>query len=153
MNKKVVAVGLLAGGIALTGLAGSAYAEGSAPVKKTIAANGHGPTAVACWGTSGPVKDKAGEKGIVTMPGEGKLPPLPKPPASISMIKVRDGKVVAGTAKGVKVVQDKDGRVTVTAGTPPKGLPVPPKGLPPKGVHCTTVKPGTPGAPPPLPAR
>lgn len=157
MKKKVVAVGLLAGGIGLTGLAGSAYAEGSAPAKTPAKAPAasvkvHGPTAVVCYGTARSVRFK-GE--IVTKLGKGKLPPLPKPPAGKTMIKVRNGKVVSGSAggKGVTVVRDKNGRTTVTVGTPPKGLPKPPPGPPPKGAHCTTVKPGTPGAPPPLPVR
>jgi hypothetical protein len=169
VNKKVLAVGLLAGGIGLTGLAGSAYAEGPAAAKapakapaktpakapaglSAVAVKGHGPTAVVCYGTAGSAKFK-GE--ILTKTGKGKLPPLPKPPAGKTMIKVRGGKVVSGPAgaEGVTVVRDKNGRTTVTVGTPPKGLPKPPPGPPPKGGHCTTVKPGTPGAPPPLPTR
>lgn len=164
MNKKVLAVGLLAGGIGLTGLAGSAYAEGPAAAKAPakapattpgVKAKGHGPTAMVCYGTGGPAKGRINAKGMKVIVAEkGKLPALPKPPAGAKTIKLKNGKVVSGSAKGVTVVRDRNGHTTVTVGgKPPKGLPKPPSGPPPKGVHCMTVKPGTPGAPPPLPAR
>lgn len=158
MNKKVVTVGLLAGGIALTGLAGSAYAEGSGskpatPPKKTDA-----PSAVICIGTDGPGTGKAGAGGIVTEHFDGKARALPKPPnvpGGKPVVTLHNGKTakVAG-GKAVTVVRDKNGHTTVVVGKPPKVLP--PKGAVGKGVTCTTVKPGTPGAPPsvpPLPSR
>jgi hypothetical protein len=146
VNKKVVTVGLLAGGIALTGLTGSAYAEGAAPAGKPAAPpKGQVHKALVCVSTIGPVKGK-GEKGIVTMREDGRLP------AGKPVIK---GKVVPGPAgaRSVMVVRDKNGHTTVSVGTPPKGLPKPPPGVSAKGVHCTSVRPGTPGAPPPLPTR
>lgn len=145
MNKKVATVGLLAGGIALAGLTGSAYAEGSGAAGKPVTpVKGHGPIVVICAGTA--VKGKAGEKGTVRIPEKAKLPTLVKRLDGKPVFTADDGKVPGG--KPVTVVRDKDGHTTVAIGKPPKGLPLPPKGVPGKGVKCTTVKPGTPGAPP-----
>lgn len=158
MNKKVVTVGLLAGGIALTGLAGSAYAEGSGSKPTTPPKKADVPSAVICTGTDGPGTGKVGVKGIVTRRIDGKAPALPKLPGGKPVVTVHAGKAikVAG-GEAVTVVRDKNGHTTVTVGKPPKGLP--PKSAVGKGVKCTTVKPGTPGTPgtppsvPPLPSR
>lgn len=143
MKKKLVAVGVLAGAVTLTGVAGSAYAQsGGTTAKPTTAkpGKGEGPILVSCVGGQVKGKDK-GEKGIVTSKEPGKLPP--GAPAHTLKIKAPHG------AKFVKVTKVKGKPPVVTVGKPPKGLP--PK--PPKGVHCTTMKPGTPGTLPAPPTR
>ena len=151
MKKKLAVVGLLAGGIALTGLAGSAYAQGGTPDAKPTGPKGHGVIALACvkGGTvkGRPIKGMP-DKGKVSIKEPGKLPPLPKgapltkgaPP-----LKMRTGgKAIPApgtelSKKALKVFAE-------------GGHGVPKIGPLPKGVHCTVVKPGTPGAPPAPPA-
>jgi hypothetical protein len=149
-KNRLVAAGLLAGGIALTGLTGSAYAAGTTPAAKdtgkgkvTRAAKGHGPVAIACVGKSVKIKGKP-EKSTFSVKKPGKRP-----------VTIIGGKLTAGKRGGDA-----------------KGLPAPPPGAKvlklkalkdgaataklralPKGVHCFSVKPGTPGGPPPTPAR
>ena len=151
MKKRIVAAGVLAGGIALTGLAGAAYADGGTPAAPgkpstakpsvpgkagPVTGRPTGPTAIACVAKGKAfkgaddiknaklIKDIAGHKGV------GKLPPPGK-----AIFKTRDGKVIAG-APGAKSTVHLIG----------KGGPVPV----PKGAHCVKVKPGS---MPPLPAR
>jgi hypothetical protein len=141
MKKKLVAVGVLAGGIALTGLAGSAYAEGGKATAKPTGPKGKGVTAIACIGKGEHIKGKP-EKGIVAIK-PGKFPPLGK------AVKVRaDGKALPAPPPGAKITK---GAVKIAAkGGAPSTVKLGPL---PKGVHCMVVKPGTPGAPPALPAR
>jgi hypothetical protein len=149
MKNRLVAAGLLAGGIALTGLTGSAYAADATPAAKdpgkgklTGAAKGHGPGAIACIRKRTQIKGepeqilpikKPGKRPVTIIggkPAAGKkgddIKGHPAPPAGIKVLKLRALKDGAATAKL-------------------KALP--------KGVHCFWAKPGTPGAPPPLPAR
>jgi hypothetical protein len=139
MKKKLIATGVLAGAITITGLAGSAYAQGGTATEKPSAPKkGHGPVLIACVG--GHVKGKP-EKGVVLSREAG------KPPAGAPALTVT-AKAPRG-AKAIKVIKVKGRPPVVTVGSPAKGtLPKPPK-----GVHCKTVKPGTPGAPPAPPAR
>lgn len=148
MKKKLVAAGVLTGGIALTALAGSASAAGGTPTARpagpvtgraTAAAPG---VAVACVGEGPRVKGRP-EKGVVSIKGDGKLPPHP---AGAPDLRVRSGAGAlpappAGGKGAVTITTKKDAHGTVKFGPLPKG------------VHCFQVKPGTPGAPPPKPAR
>jgi hypothetical protein len=142
MKKKLVAVGVLAGGIALTGLAGSAYAQGGTPTAKPAPAKGHG-TVVICGAKGQHVKGKP-EKGAVSIKEPGKLPP-PGAPA----LKLRTGgKAIPAPPPGAKVTK---GAVKITAkGGAPGTVKLGPL---PKGTHCFVVKPGTAGAAPALPAK
>ncbi|GAB2871759.1 hypothetical protein GCM10027176_86610 [Actinoallomurus bryophytorum] len=157
MKKRFIATGLLAGGVALTGLAGSAYAAGATPtakdtgpVKVTGPAKGHGPVAVACVGKGVHIKGKP-EKGTFSVkePGDLRVPPetgkpLTKVPGSVVPGRTADGKALPAPPPGAavtKVIREKNRH-----GGPKLG-PVP------KGLRCFSVKPGTPGAPPPIPAR
>jgi hypothetical protein len=157
MKKRLIATGLLAGGIALTGLAGSAYAAGATPTAKDTGpvkvagpVKGRGPVAVACVGKGAHIKGKP-EKGTFSVKEPGGLPALPEtgkaltkvPPAKVTG-RTADGKALPAPPPGAKVtrlIREKGGRGTVKLGPVPKGL------------HCFSVKPGTPGAPPPLPTR
>lgn len=143
MKKKLVAVGLLAGGIALTGLAGSAYAEGGAPTTKPAApphagagkgvGAGKGTVAIACVRTGKHIKGKP-EKGVVSFKkGDGR-PALSS--AGAPALKVRTGKALPALPPGVRAT-----KVIARKGGAPgdvKTLPVL------KGAHCYKVKPGAP---------
>lgn len=153
MKNRLVAAGLLAGGIALTGLTGSAYAAGAIPAAKDTGkgnVKGHGPVAFACVGKGVKIKGKP-EKSTFSVKELSKLPALSKtgkPPAKVIGGKATGGKV-AGDAEalpappaGAKVTKVlKDGAATAKI----KALA--------KGVRCFSVKPGTPGGPPPVPTR
>src|SRR5260370_42121661 len=93
MKKKIVAVGLLAGSIALTGLGGAAYADGggtpAGPAKP------HGPDgkhiAIACISKNGPGKpgtfstpgvSGGGGKAALTPQDAPTRRPFPPPPAA-----------------------------------------------------------------------
>lgn len=146
MKKKLAVVGVLAGGVALTGLAGSAYAQGGTPTAKPTGPKGHGATAIACVKggatTGGPITGKP-EKGKVSIKEPGKLPPLPEgaPP-----LKLRSGGK-AIPAPGAKLTKRAVKILAEDAHGAPKIGPLP------KGVHCMVVKPGSLGAPPVPPAR
>ncbi|MGI8331372.1 hypothetical protein ACRYCC_15530 [Actinomadura scrupuli] len=156
MRKKIIVVGVLAGGAALAGLAGSAYAEGG-----TVPGPGkaHGPdgkpVAVSCIGTGVPGKGMPA-KAVPgkAVPGKGGEPAL----------KVKTG------AKGTGVKLPPRGKTLFKTGDGGKALPAPPPGtklLPggpvkilkdgkgtlkikaPKGVRCSAGHPGGPGVPPP----
>jgi hypothetical protein len=145
MKKKFVAVGVLAGGIALTGLAGSAYAQGGTPTAKPTGPKGKGATAIICVAKGEPIKGKP-EKGAFSIKEPGKLPPLPP---GAPALKVRSGgKALPAPPPGAKIAK---GAVEITTKDGAHGIPK--LGPLPKGVHCTVVKPGTPGAPPVPPAR
>jgi hypothetical protein len=153
MKKKLVAAGVLAGGIALTGVAGSTVAASAASAgggKATTApvlVKGHGPIAIACHSKGGHIKGKR-EKGAISIK-EGKLPPLP---AGAPTIRTRSGgKALPAPPSGAEHLKIAKGAVKVTAkGDAPGTIRIGPL---PKGVHCAVVKPGTPGAPPAPPAR
>jgi hypothetical protein len=141
MKKKLVAVGVLAAGVALTGLAGSAYAEGGKATAKPTHPKGKGAIAIACLGRGEHIKGKP-EKGVVAIKPD-EFPPSGK------AVRMRTGaKALPAPPPGAKITK---GTVRVTAkGGAPGTVKFGPL---PKGVHCTVVKPGTPGAPPALPAR
>jgi len=144
MKKKLVTVGLLAGGIALTGLAGSAYAEGGAPATKpaapphagagTGAGAGKSAVAIACVRTDKHLKGKP-EKGIISFKKDDGRPALSS--AGAPALKVRTGKALPALPRrvraGTKVIARKGG-----APGDVKILPAP------KGAHCYKVKPGAP---------
>jgi hypothetical protein len=147
MKKKLVAAGVLAGGIALTGLAGSAYAQGGTPAVKPTGPKGQGAIAIACV-KGAPIKGKPGkglpEKGkVVSIREPGKLPALPK--GALPLELRSGGKAVP--APGAKLSKHAV-KILTKAGA--QGMPK--LGPLPKGAHCTVVKPGTPGAPPAPPA-
>jgi hypothetical protein len=147
MKNRLVAAGLLAGGIALTGLTGSAYAAGATPAAKdtgkgkvTGAIKREAP-AFACVGKGVKIKGKP-----------GKLPAL-KP--GKRAVKVTGGKVTGG-----KVIDGRTGGGAKALPAPPPGAKVTRDGAVtakmkalPKGVRCFSVKPGIPGGHPPLPTR
>ena len=152
MKNRLVAAGLLAGGIALTGLTGSAYAAGATPAAKdtgkgkvTGAAKGHGPVAIACVGKDKKVRSKP-EKGGFSIKEPGEFPALPQ--TGKVPVKIIGGKT-GGDAKGLPVPPAKaklskvlkDGAATAKI----RALP--------KGMHCFSVKSGTLGGTPPVPAR
>jgi hypothetical protein len=152
MKNRLVAAGLLAGGIALTGLTGSAYAAGATPTAKdtgkgkvTGAVKGHGPVAIACVG-KGVKSNGKPEKQSFSGKKPGKLAALPAP--GEAPVKVINGKTGGGAkelpapppgAKVTKALMDKVALAKI------KALP--------KGVRCFSMKPGIPGGHPPLPAR
>jgi hypothetical protein len=152
MKNRLVAAGLLAGGIALTGLTGSAYATGATPAAKdtgkgkvTSAVKGHGPVAFACVGKGVKIKGKP-EKQTFSTKEPGRLPALTatgKPPVKIINGRTGgDAKELPAPppgAKVTKVLKDKAALAKI------KALP--------KGVRCFSMKPGIPGGHPPLPAR
>jgi hypothetical protein len=144
MKKKLAVVGLLAGGIALTGLAGSAYAQGGgASTAKPAGPKGQG-VVMACvkGGTMKGVHVKGEpEKGTSSAKEPGGLPTLPKgaPPLRLGT----GGKAIPAppsgamlTKRAAKAFAEKDAH-----GIPKLG-PLP------KGVHCTVLKPGAPGTRP-----
>jgi len=156
MKKKLVAAGVLAGGIALTGMAGSTAsatsAEGGKATAPPVLVKGHGPIAIACHAKGGHIKGGhikgKPEKGAISIK-KGKLPPLP---AGAPTISTRSGgKALPAPPPGAKRLKFAKGAVKVTAkGDAPSTIKIGPL---PKGVHCAVVKPGTPGAPPAPPAR
>jgi hypothetical protein len=132
MKKRIIAAGLLASGAALTGLAGSAYAQGSAPTTKPTGP-GKGRVVVACVGKGAHLKGKPGKgKGIVTAKEAGKPPVLARQGKPVFKVNAK-----AAPPRLAKVIGGKGG-VKITT---------------PKGTHCFTVKPGAPGGPPPMPAH
>jgi hypothetical protein len=151
MRKRIIAVGVLAGGIALTGLAGSAYAAGASPATSSApaTAKAKGPIAIVCVGEKAGGKaggkTDAGKPGKVIIGGEAgkrvkhearvELPgkPLGKPGKIVQPRKAPPGALVTKATV--------DGKGTVKIGPLPKG------------VHCSKVMPGTKGAPPLPPAR
>jgi hypothetical protein len=156
MKKRIIAAGALAGGIALTGLTGSAYAASGDKVehraKPTLAVPGKagvkGPIAFIC---AAHVKGEK-EKGLTS---------LPEPSGRTK--KVGPTFRTGGREKGLTSLPEPSGltkKVARTIRTGGKALPPPPgatviarkgdtlKIKAPKGVHCRQVKPGTPGAPP-----
>lgn len=164
-KRKIIVVGLLAGGAALTGLAGSAYAEGGTTVPGPGKPHGPAgrPVAISCFGTSvhgGPVpggkapgkavtgkavtgkavtgKAVTGEGGEPVLKGKAgaKLPPLP-PPGKTVFKTGGGGNALPAPPPGAKVL---DGG-TVKVFTDGKGTM---KIKPPKGVRCSVSHPGTP---------
>ena len=154
MKNRLIGAGLLAGGIALTGLTGSAYAAGATPAAKdpgtgkvTGAAKDHGPVAITCVGTGTALKGTSG-KPTLSVEEPGKLPALRKPgKRPVTIIGGKTGENAQGHrappagAKVLKLRALNDRAATAKF----KALP--------KGVHCFPVKPGIPGGPPPVPAR
>lgn len=162
MKIKLVAATVLAGGIAVTGLTGSAFAASgtsaaktTAPVKTagavkaagTVEAGGvaagsvtdHGAVAIACVGKGVRIKGKPG-KAAFSIKAPGKLPAPREQHFTVS----GDARALPAPPPGAKVTK------LLTA----KGVHGIPKiGPAPKGLHCFHVKPGTPGAPPAVPAR
>ena len=145
MRSRLIAVGALAGGIALTGLAGSAYAAGASPsassptgpVKTTVPAKGAGPVGVVCVGKGVKIKGKP-EKGTVTSKDLAGHPAMVRKAGKF--VKVNGGRTAPPL--GAKVVKAaKDGRGTVKIGPLPKG------------VHCSQIKPGTKAPVPLTPTR
>jgi hypothetical protein len=144
MKKKLVTVGLLAGGIALTGLAGSAYAEGGAPTTKpaapphagagTGAVAGKSAVAIACVRTDKHIKGKP-EKGIVSFKKDDGRPALSS--AGAPPLKVRTGKALPALPRGVRATT----KVIARKGGAPGDVKILPA---PKGAHCYKVKPGAP---------
>lgn len=135
MKSRLIAVGVLAGGIALTGLAGSAYAAGASPAdssvtgpaRTTVPAKGAGPVGVVCVGKGVKVKGKP-EKGTVTSKDLAGHPATARKAGRL--VKVDAGR--AAPLTGAKVFKvTKDGRGIVKIGPLPKG------------VRCSQVKPGT----------
>jgi hypothetical protein len=156
MKINLIAAGVLAGGIAVAGLTGSAYAaSGTAKTGGTAkpsgtagvvagAVKGHGPIAIACTGKvvrikgepekTLRIKGKPGKAISIKAPGK-----LPAPPAGVPVLATH-GKALPAPPAGTKVTKliRVKGKAVVKAS---------------KGLHCVQVKPGTPGAPPAVPAR
>jgi hypothetical protein len=154
MKNRLVAAGLLAGGIALTGLTGSAYAAGATPAAK---ATGKGKVtgavkgkaqAFACVGTGVKIKGKPGKQ-TFSVEEPGGLPALKPGKRSVKVI---DGKVIGKTGGGTKALPAPPPGAKVTKALKDKAVTAKMKALP-KGVRCFSVKPGTPGGHPPLPPR
>ncbi|MDN3354748.1 hypothetical protein [Actinomadura sp. DC4] len=152
MKKKLAAACLLAGGIALTGLSGSAFAQGGSATTtaKPGVPKGKGVSGVICAGKAGHIKGRP-EKGTVTSKEPGRLPGLPKPVkgGSLKVIKDGGGKAVKGEG-GKTLPAPPPGGVKITARTGPDGTVK--IGKLPKGVHCSVVKPGADGTLPTPPA-
>jgi hypothetical protein len=153
MKKMIVGIGLLAGGTALTGLAGSAYAQNGTAVKDPAVvakaqgpdavAKGGGPVAIVCTKKGGPIKGKPG-KVRFSLKSDGKLPAARAKKAFM----VRGGASAIPAKPGEKgTVMLKEAPGQVKLGPPPK------LGPPSKSADCVRVKPGDLGSPPPLPAR
>ncbi len=163
MRKKMISIGLLVGGATVAGLVGSAYAEDGTPSGKaaTGPVAGRGPVAVACaganaGGTSGGAA-RPGERGRV-FTSDGKHPlPTGKPTMTFrtggrppALPPGKPAHVVGGGGKALPAPPSSGtgGHVTFSAKKGAHGAvgfgPLP------KGVHCSTVKPG---APSPLPSR
>ncbi|GLY77017.1 hypothetical protein [Actinoallomurus iriomotensis] len=148
MRNRLIAVGVLAGGIALTGLAGSAYAAGASPAVSrsaptTVPAKGTSPVAIVCVGKGAKLKvrPEKGPKEVVT----GKVPGKAR-----ALVKV-NGRIVKAIPKGAALPAPPSGATVVKATKDGKGhVKIGPL---PKGVHCSQVKPGTKGVPLPPPAR
>jgi hypothetical protein len=140
MKKTFAVAGILAGGVALVGVAGSAYGQGGKPTATaTRPAKGTGPVIMSCTRAGTHVSGKPG-KSAGSRTKDGKLPPVP--PAGTPPLTLHGGKRLpappAGKKTGTKVILKGKGPVTVKFGSVPKG------------VHCST---GKPGAPLPAPAR
>jgi hypothetical protein len=155
MKKRLIATGVLAGGVALTGLAGSAYAAGATPtakdtgpVKVTSPVKGHGPVAFACTGKGVHIKGKP-EKATFSVKEPGGLPALKPGKRSVKVI---DGKVMGKTGGGTKALPAPPPGAKVTKALKDKVVTAKMKALP-KGVRCFSVKPGIPGGHLPLPPR
>jgi hypothetical protein len=151
MKNRLVGAGLLAGGIALTGLTGSAYAANAAPAAKDtgkgkVTRAVKGPVAFACVGKGVKIKGKPGKPAFsVKVPGK-----LPAVKPGKRAVKVIDGKVIDGkTGGGAKALPAPPAGAKVTKD---EAVTAKMKALP-KGVRCFSVKPGTPGGHPPLPPR
>lgn len=160
--KKIVSIGALAGAVALTGLAGSAYAAdgGSSPAPTSPKGLGGEPVAIAC----------VGKAGIGKLPELSKLPKGVRPPTVISggpekqSFSVQKGVKVAGPITAVRIdpkpgemgkqtIRVEGGGKGIKCYKLPKGaqMPVPPGDLktptpavPPGSVE---IQPGQPGAP------
>jgi hypothetical protein len=132
MKKRFIAAGVLAGGIALTGVAGSAYAASGGgtehPARAALAVPGkagaQGPITVRCTGGHAKVK---GEKGLTSV----RKPPGRDEKGGTKM-RTGTGTALPAPPPGAEVVTKKGALPVIKA---------------PKGVHCTQVK-GVPGAPP-----
>jgi hypothetical protein len=164
MKKKIIVVGVLAGAAALTGLAGSAYAEGGTTVPKPGKTTGPigKPLAVSCIGTAGPGKGVPG-KGV---PGRA----LTGKGGEVAVDGKTGGKETGVKGTGVKGTGVKPpplppaGRTVWKTGGGGRALPAPPAGAkalpggpvavfddgkgtlkikPPKGVRCSVSDPGT----------
>jgi hypothetical protein len=138
MRKRIIAVGVLAGGIALTGLAGSAYAAGTSPATSSApaAAKAKGPVAIVCVaGKKNPGKPG---KVIVHRAAPGKSLVKSGKPVRLPGKPVQVRKALPGALVTKATV---DGKHTVKIGPLPKG------------VHCSKVMTGTKGAPSLPPAR
>jgi hypothetical protein len=124
MRKKLVVAGVLTGGIALTGLAGSAYAEGGTPAAKPAVPAGKGRVAITCLPKGKPVKGRPSKDAVLTK----KLLVAGKP-----MI-VKSGKTLPApppvTKDTAKLIAKKKAYGTIKIWTANKGI------------HCSTVKPG-----------
>jgi hypothetical protein len=151
MRNRLIAVGVLAGGIALTGLAGSAYAAGASPAASsakrsaatTVPAKGASPVAIVCVGKGVKAKDapEKGAKKIFTGKVRGETRALAKVNGRVIKA-IPKGTALPAPPPGAAVVKvTKDGKGNVRIGALPKG------------VHCSQVKPGTKGVPAVPPAR
>ncbi|HXA60657.1 MAG TPA: hypothetical protein VNW94_15965 [Streptosporangiaceae bacterium] len=152
MKKKIVAVGLLAGSIALTGLGGAAYADGGATAAgpaKPHRTDGK-RIAIACISKGGP-----GKPGTFSAPGvsggsdkpvfatTGGPKGLPFPPAGAKVLRSGGGGgMIAVPPPGGKLPK---GAVKIDFNGPMHTLKIAPGS---KGVRCFEV-PGGPGALPP----
>ncbi len=167
MKKKIVVVGALAGGIALTGLAGSAYADGgaSAPASRPQAGPGKPAPGKPVPGKPGGMvcvakgdaatkqkllKDLASVKDLAGI--KGKLPSLPpgKP-----IFRMKGGKALPVGKGVVRVIGKKnggkDGVRIIGKGGGGVTLPAPPPGK--KGVIHVIGKGGPVTTLPPLPGH
>lgn len=171
MRKKIIVVGLLAGGAALTGLAGSAHAEGgtTAPGPGKTAGPAGKPITVHCVGTAVPGKGVPGKgvpgKAVPGKAGTGKggeliirersgaewtgTKPPALPPRGRTVLKTGGGKALPAPPPGATVTRGgpvtvfKDGKGTTTI-------------KPPKGMHCSVGHSGLPspvGGKPPVSTR
>ena len=149
MKIKLIAAGVLAGGIAVAGLTGSAYAASDTPKTKTGGTAGptgivagtakeHGAIAIACAGKGVRINGKPGK--AISIKAPGKLPATPEKGGPVFRT---GGKALPAPPAGAKVT-----RLLAT-----KGKGIVRIGPAPKGLRCVEVKPATPGAPPPVPAR
>lgn len=151
-KKKIVAAGLLAGSIALTGLGGAAYADGGGT--SAGPAKPHGPDGkhmtIACISKDGP-----GKPGTFSAPGvsggsdkpvfttNGAIKGLPFPPAGAKVVQSGEGgATTAFPPPGGKAPKD---AVKIDFNQATHTLKIAPGS---KGVRCFEV-PGGPGALPP----
>ncbi len=137
MKKRIIAATLLATGAALTGLAGSAYAEGSAPATKpTGAVKERGLVVITCTAKSKVELPKGKpDKGIVTWKNAGKPPVIRR----VFRVHTQGGPPPGAKVGTSKTIAEKGGKGDVKIAPPPKGA------------HCFVVRPGTPGGSPPAP--